>query len=69
MGYSLVIGGLSINCVYITETYILLDTKSFLNQFHFIDQNSCYTQANDCLHSDMFYFDLLHLLEKFLIVL
>ena len=35
-----------------------------LSKFFFIDQDTCWTQPNGCLNSDMFYLDKLHLVEK-----
>ena len=55
---------ISTNRVYIIETNKTLKVKCPLNKFIFIDQDTYWTQPNDCLNSDMFYLDKLHLVEK-----
>ena len=46
-----------LNRANITETNKLLKVKCTLNQFNFIDHDSCWSQPNACLKSDMFYLD------------
>ena len=54
----------SINCVYVIETNKILKVKCSFNKFFFIDQDTYWTQTNGCLNSDMFYLDILQLVEK-----